>query len=1497
MASTTLTVEGQYKGQGAFAQAERSIGSLEQRANKAGKSFNLFNQVLGGVGKFLTGPLGITLSAGAAASGLTLMGAAAFRTAKNIDVVAERTGFSATAIKAFGREASLVGEDLGTVEGLLETFSDRVLEAVEGSGEGAAVFRALGIEIRDAGGKLKPTANILNDYIKRVNGLSDQTYAAALNSRLLGTDGVRLIPVLDNVADSFLNVSQRTEEQVEAGRRVDENWGRLLGTINNIVRDGFLTLAPALEGITERLLEMALNLARDVEPYLIRFGDWLEDAGPKILTVASNIGSGLIPVLQSLASLYRTSVNPALSLFNDLLGGTPTSGIETVNNTKDAIFAFTEFIITATAQWEQFILAIQQVGSVIDPRNYFDPTRGRRAGIVFETERSEIQRRYEERIDRLIQTLGASEARQVQAEVDRLNQPPTPATPDNSASEELLRQIVDNTDPKNVRDPRESIRPEPIVEVSNSLYENLNAYSQAIADLFPAFEDAADEFWDRRLGAGFPDNLSQEARDYFGFDYDLTRENAEFILKAYQDALALLEETGDVKAANNLLTDLEIARSQDALDALIAIGAQRVTNNQLTEGSIALIRRVQQNLETFDTHIGPINYAEDIVNLGKLEGKIIQIAQDRKTEAQALHELRIDYIDKEAEIQAKIDENRRQIVRDFQGDLADSLYRLFRGGFGGPAPGSPAEAVLSEEFKRLQVERDSLLSYADSLSSQIGGGFADPNRRVDTEEERREYVEAEKERLDYALTLGGYRHDALIKQLTERHELEGTLSDEEFQEEIQHLEDLRSEALKTYGERSAALGIYLRDEEAGLKAFAAQQVREELAAEARANEQRERQADLDQKAEDELQRIRDKNLAEFEAKHNSFLARLKREVDGLWKSVWDNVFERIAGNAANSLLTAVGLLPKNMDKDFRGLADGLPAVFEGFFAWFREQFQKAAQAFKDAVSGIRIGGGGGGGLPDLLNTSNPFSFGDATNFLGLNFGTPEINKLLRDGRFQLGFRPDFNFSPFADGGVVTEPQIGLVGEAGPEAIIPLKNGSVPVDISGDASRPLTDEEIIYLLRRQVVLQTLELANLQQIRTNSGGSGGSGSSDRLQQGETRPGITQGNPLSESKSFNQAVIAATNTVLKPLEYVPVVGTFVKGLRQEAQNNLLDIAAEAGEITVEAAENMKTELNGTAEAVRMAGSFLGPFSLVTEITARAIENQGVAADGTKEALDLAGAATGVFKDVIRSTVPGVVLAEKAIGFFKNSTENTDQSVGNFQVTTDYAKDSLESFNSDTIGTSTNVKSFGEISVGASSDLGGFADASISAGKDLGGFGTVTVGASADVAKLSAASLSAATAMESAAKRANAARFESGGGSSRRGGSRGTGGSLNSNRPSRDKPSGGSKSSGGYGGDTGGFFANGGIVLKTPGGQLSVIGEGRYNEAIVPLPNGKSIPVAFQGNVPQSKGNTFNITVNVAGGGGGSDYVKASELGREIVSVLETQVNQPGGALYGRI
>lgn len=93
---------------------------------------------------------------------------------------------------------------------------------------------------------------------------------------------------------------------------------------------------------------------------------------------------------------------------------------------------------------------------------------------------------------------------------------------------------------------------------------------------------------------------------------------------------------------------------------------------------------------------------------------------------------------------------------------------------------------------------------------------------------------------------------------------------------------------------------------------------------------------------------------------------------------------------------------------------------------------------------------------------------------------------------------------------------------------------------------------------------------------------------------------------------------------------------------------------------------------------------------------------------------------------------------------------------------------------------------------------------------------------------------------------------------------------------------------------FAAGGLVT---GPTLGLVGEGRFNEAVVPLPNGKSIPVDLGGGA----GNNIstNIVVNMNNGQASSQSSGrgGQALGREIEGAVRNVIlkeTRPGGLIY---
>ena len=99
------------------------------------------------------------------------------------------------------------------------------------------------------------------------------------------------------------------------------------------------------------------------------------------------------------------------------------------------------------------------------------------------------------------------------------------------------------------------------------------------------------------------------------------------------------------------------------------------------------------------------------------------------------------------------------------------------------------------------------------------------------------------------------------------------------------------------------------------------------------------------------------------------------------------------------------------------------------------------------------------------------------------------------------------------------------------------------------------------------------------------------------------------------------------------------------------------------------------------------------------------------------------------------------------------------------------------------------------------------------------------------------------------------------------------------------------------GGFreYARGGIASSP---TVGLIGEGRYNEAVVPLPNGKAIPVDMRSSAQNN-----NVTVNVSTDGRVSTEGRQGEtegMGRAIARAVQDELQnqkRAGGILnrYG--
>jgi len=127
-------------------------------------------------------------------------------------------------------------------------------------------------------------------------------------------------------------------------------------------------------------------------------------------------------------------------------------------------------------------------------------------------------------------------------------------------------------------------------------------------------------------------------------------------------------------------------------------------------------------------------------------------------------------------------------------------------------------------------------------------------------------------------------------------------------------------------------------------------------------------------------------------------------------------------------------------------ATSAAGAIKGFVKGF---FDDIARAASQSLAGLAKAGlfaglkaiFGGGGDPFAANPGNVGADGgwfDSGGWHGARVGGSRFASLARGA----------DVRRFADGGTVTRPTLGLFGEAGPEAFVPLKGGRIPVSIRG-----------------------------------------------------------------------------------------------------------------------------------------------------------------------------------------------------------------------------------------------------------------------------------------------------------------------------------------------------------------------------------------------------------------------------------------------------------------
>lgn len=230
------------QGVGDVNKASAAVKALSDDMAAFGQQSGIFSNSLSGILTKL-GPLG--LAAGAAGGAFVALGLRAVSMADELQDLSDATGISAGALKNFQNSVIDAGGKSEDFQKIAAKLNQSVQEAAGGNEKLQKAFQTLGVYVTDAGGKIRPTEQILGDLTRKFqNGeVTGAQYAAAID--LLGKTINRLdLTKLNAVSDPGFDQSVKKLAEFQSSidkfvQRLNEADIRFFGNITKGLNDIF----------------------------------------------------------------------------------------------------------------------------------------------------------------------------------------------------------------------------------------------------------------------------------------------------------------------------------------------------------------------------------------------------------------------------------------------------------------------------------------------------------------------------------------------------------------------------------------------------------------------------------------------------------------------------------------------------------------------------------------------------------------------------------------------------------------------------------------------------------------------------------------------------------------------------------------------------------------------------------------------------------------------------------------------------------------------------------------------------------------------------------------------------------------------------------------------------------------------------------------------------------------------------------------------------------
>lgn len=179
----------------------------------------------GGVGR-----LGMALGAAGLVTGFVAIATAAVRAVSALDDLndtAQGLGIAATKLSAFQLSARAAGVEAEQFGAAITKLNLKIAAAARGDEDASALFKALGINVRDASGAIRGTDQVLGDVADKFSAYSDGVNKSALANEAFGRSGPKLIAFLNEGREGLEKFGGVSQDAIENASRLQSEIDKL----------------------------------------------------------------------------------------------------------------------------------------------------------------------------------------------------------------------------------------------------------------------------------------------------------------------------------------------------------------------------------------------------------------------------------------------------------------------------------------------------------------------------------------------------------------------------------------------------------------------------------------------------------------------------------------------------------------------------------------------------------------------------------------------------------------------------------------------------------------------------------------------------------------------------------------------------------------------------------------------------------------------------------------------------------------------------------------------------------------------------------------------------------------------------------------------------------------------------------------------------------------------------------------------------------------------